>query len=99
MPARHAINVSLTPELDQFTRHLVASGRYASASEVVRGGLRLLEEHEAQTADLRQLLADRIARAAGGAAVPFDADRLRSRLTDRAAQRRADASGEPSGGE
>ena len=99
MPARHAINVSLTPELDQFTRHLVASGRYASASEVVRGGLRLLEEHEARSADLRRILADRIERAASGAAVPFDPDRLRDRLTDRAAQLRADSSGEPSRGE
>ncbi|MFZ0302956.1 MAG: type II toxin-antitoxin system ParD family antitoxin [Terracidiphilus sp.] len=40
------MNVSLTPELDKFIADKVASGRYTSASEVVREALRLLEEHE-----------------------------------------------------
>ncbi len=40
------MNVSLTPELEQFVREKVSSGRYLSASEVVREGLRLLEERE-----------------------------------------------------
>ena len=40
------MNVSLTPELDKFVAGKVASGRYTSASEVVREALRLLEEHE-----------------------------------------------------
>jgi antitoxin ParD1/3/4 len=40
------MNVSLTPELDKFVADKVASGRYASASEVVREALRLLEEQE-----------------------------------------------------
>jgi antitoxin ParD1/3/4 len=40
------MNVSLTPELDKFVADKVASGRYTSASEVVREALRLLEEHE-----------------------------------------------------
>lgn len=40
------MNVSLTPELEKFVADKVASGRYASASEVVREALRLLEEHE-----------------------------------------------------
>ena len=33
-----AMNVSLTPELEEFARGLVKSGRYNSASEVVRTG-------------------------------------------------------------
>jgi antitoxin ParD1/3/4 len=40
------MNVSLTPELDKFVADKVDSGRYTSASEVVREALRLLEEHD-----------------------------------------------------
>lgn len=40
------MNVSLTPQLEQFVRQKVDSGRYLSASEVVREGLRLLEERD-----------------------------------------------------
>ncbi len=44
------MNVSLTPELEQFISTKVESGRYNSASEVVREALRLLEEHDAARA-------------------------------------------------
>lgn len=40
------MNVSLTPELEAFVQDKVASGRYTSASEVIRESLRLLEERE-----------------------------------------------------
>lgn len=40
------MNVSLTPELEKFVADKVETGRYTSASEVVREALRLLEEHE-----------------------------------------------------
>ena len=40
------MNVSLTPELEQFVSTKVESGRYNSASEVVREALRLLEEQD-----------------------------------------------------
>ena len=40
---RTTLNVSLTPELNQFITSLVQSGDYKSASEVVREGLRLLQ--------------------------------------------------------
>ena len=46
MPIRTSLNVSLTPELEQFVQQRVASGRYQTASEVVREGLRLLEQQE-----------------------------------------------------
>ena len=39
-------NVSLTPEIEAFIDNRVASGRFRSASEVVRAALRLLEEEE-----------------------------------------------------
>ena len=41
-------NVSLTPQNDRFILDRVASGRFGSASEVVRAALRLLEEDERQ---------------------------------------------------
>lgn len=40
---RTTLNVSLTPELNEFITSLVQSGEYKSASEVVREGLRLLQ--------------------------------------------------------
>lgn len=40
------MNVSLTPELEQFIDAKVKSGFYSSASEVIREGLRLLDEQE-----------------------------------------------------
>jgi antitoxin ParD1/3/4 len=59
------MNVSLTPELDQFVAGKVESGRYNSASEVVREALRLLEEHDraraAQLAAFNQELGARLA--------------------------------------
>jgi antitoxin ParD1/3/4 len=45
MPTR---NVNLTDELDRFIAQKVKSGRYESASEVVRAGLRTLERDEQQ---------------------------------------------------
>ena len=46
MPLRKSRNVSLTPELEALVDQKVASGRYRSASEVVRAALRLLDERE-----------------------------------------------------
>src|ERR1035438_5243793 len=44
------MNVSLTPKLERFVSTKVESGRYNSASEVVREALRLLEENDAARA-------------------------------------------------
>jgi len=41
-----ATNVHLTPDLERFARKCVKSGRYNNVSEVVRTGLRMLEEAE-----------------------------------------------------
>jgi len=41
-----ATNVHLTPELESFARDCVASGRFNNVSEVVRSGLRLLQDQE-----------------------------------------------------
>ncbi len=40
------MNVHLTPELEQLVQGRVKSGRYNSASEVVREALRLLEQRD-----------------------------------------------------
>jgi antitoxin ParD1/3/4 len=52
------MNVSLTPELEKFVQSKVKSGRYLSASEVIREALRLLEErdrlYQARLADLQK---------------------------------------------
>jgi antitoxin ParD1/3/4 len=40
------ITVTLPPELEAFIQESVASGRFATAGEAVREGLRLLEERE-----------------------------------------------------
>jgi antitoxin ParD1/3/4 len=49
-------NVNLTPELEQFAQGCVSSGRFNNVSEVVRTGLRLLQEQEeARVAFLRSL--------------------------------------------
>ncbi|MFP3558501.1 type II toxin-antitoxin system ParD family antitoxin [Paraburkholderia sp. SIMBA_049] len=52
MPAKHAISVSLTEHLASFVKTEIANGRYGTASEVVRAGLRLLEEQTAHRAAL-----------------------------------------------
>ena len=43
---RTTVNVSLTPELGAFLQGRVRTGRYQTASEVVREALRLLERQE-----------------------------------------------------
>jgi antitoxin ParD1/3/4 len=48
------MNVSLTPELEKMVADTVASGRYSSASEVVRASLRHFEEEERWNAYLRE---------------------------------------------
>lgn len=63
------MNVSLTPELEAFVDRAVKSGRYGSASEAVREGLRLLEEREAKFLRLKGLIEEGVA---SGVAGPFD---------------------------
>lgn len=50
------MNVSVGPRWEEFVESVVKSGRYGSASEVVREGLRLVEEREAKLNALRERL-------------------------------------------
>ncbi len=49
-------SISLGDHFTDFIDAQLQSGRYGSASEVVRSGLRLLEEHEAKVRALREAL-------------------------------------------
>jgi antitoxin ParD1/3/4 len=53
------MNINLTPHLENIVRQKVTSGLYASASEVIREALRLMEEHDqARAIKLEQLRQD-----------------------------------------
>jgi antitoxin ParD1/3/4 len=56
------MNVSLGPRWEGFVTDIVEQGRYGSASEVVREGLRLVEEREAKLNALRETIAASIER-------------------------------------
>lgn len=66
------MNVSLTPELEEIVAARVSSGRYASASEVIREALRLLEERD-QLNQLRKELRLGLEQLDQGQHRPFDA--------------------------
>ena len=72
------MNVSLTPELEQFVRQKVDSGLYNSSSEVVREALRLLEERERlkewKLDELRRAIQEGIRSLEVGEGTPFDAE-------------------------
>lgn len=51
-------SMSLGEHFDGFIAQQIETGRYSSASEVIRAGLRALEENENKLAVLRQMLTD-----------------------------------------
>lgn len=67
---------SLDEHFKAFIEDEVASGRYRSASDVVRAALRLLEEREARLDALREALT---VGEKSGVATPFDFDAFVSR--------------------
>ena len=81
------MNVSLTPELEKFVSTKVNTGRYNSASEVVREALRLLEENDRvraqQLKEFNQELGNRLAALDGGEKVNPEVTRARLRNKSR----------------
>lgn len=70
------MNVSLTPELEKLVTQKVASGLYQSASEVIREGLRLLEDQdrrrEVQLGEVRQKIQIGLDQLDRGEGIPGD---------------------------
>ena len=85
-------SVALSPHFEAFIQEQVNSGRYNNVSEVVRAGLRLLEDQHArarlQEEELRAAIAAGLASGPGkSAATVFD--RLETKYRKRAGKRAA----------
>ena len=83
MAQRDTMNVSVSPEHKAFVKGQVASGRFRNDSEVVREGLRLLEDRDRQ----RQLEEKLLEGLDGGGQIEMDGafwDALRRRVSQQA---------------
>ena len=86
-----AISADLGGPLEEFVNKLVTSGRYNSKSEVLREGVRLIQERETKLAALDAAIARGIADAEAGQVIPIDEafERLeakyKAQITDRKA--------------
>lgn len=75
-----ASSYTLGNHYETFVHELLASGRYASASEVLRDGLRLLEDRERQREAKIAALRDAIREGLeSGPAAPLDIDAIKAR--------------------
>lgn len=76
------ISISLGDYFDNFVSSQVATGRYKNVSEVVRAGLRLLEDEESKLIALRNAIQEGVD---SGIANDFDAEKnlenLKARTT------------------
>ena len=86
MPKNTSVNLS--DHFDRFIARQIEGGQYGSASEVIRAGLRLLEEREARLKALRQAL---IEGEESGPAEPFDIEEIIASAKGEARQRAASA--------
>jgi antitoxin ParD1/3/4 len=73
-------SVLLGDHFADFIDTQVRHGRYGSASDVVRSGLRLLEEHETRVKALQDAL---VAGEESGPPKPFDSDAFLKRMHDK----------------
>jgi antitoxin ParD1/3/4 len=83
------LNVNLTPQLEELVRQKVSSGRYNSASEVVREALRLMEaQDQLRAAKLEQLRQDIREGLESGPARPWNVAELKREGRKRLGARR-----------
>jgi antitoxin ParD1/3/4 len=80
-------SLSLGTQWEKFVKREIASGRYASASEVVRAALRELEERGRRLKALQDHLAEGAQQARKGEFVEFSVDDVLRRAKKRAAKR------------
>jgi antitoxin ParD1/3/4 len=76
---RKNTSIVLSEHFQTFIEGQMADGRYGSASEVVRAGLRLLENHEARMGALRAALVEG---EESGEPQPFDVDQFLSEMAE-----------------
>lgn len=74
-------SITLGDHFEEFIASQIEAGRYGNASEVIRSGLRLLEEHEQRVAVVRQAL---IEGEQSGDAGPLDFAAIRREARKRA---------------
>ena len=67
-----AISVDLGGPLEQFVDDLVRNGRYGSKSEILREGVRLVQERETRLAQLEASLKEAIADMEAGRGIPAE---------------------------
>jgi len=77
--AKHT-SISLGEHFTGFIDQQISQGRFGSASEIVRAGLRLLEEHESRVQALRSAL---IEGEESGPARKFEVDKFLSSVKKR----------------
>jgi antitoxin ParD1/3/4 len=86
MPTR---NINLTPEMDRYVDKKIKSGQYANASEVLRAGLRALEDDEKENQARLEALRNAIQAGIDSGVADGDVvEKIRARI-----RRRAEATG------
>jgi len=94
------MNVSLTPEMEQFVKHLVESGMYPTENEVIRQGIRLMQEqyevYKFRLADLRKEIAIGVEQAERGEVAPLDMEALKAKWRKHLSQAQENGDGSAS---
>ena len=73
-------SITLGKHFEGFIKSKIDSGRFSNVSEVVRAGLRLLEDEDAKIEALRQALLEG---ENSGTPKPFDNEKFKSRMHEK----------------